>query len=502
MSRSMSTSHDQQRRSAAWDINAGLRNYAMLLVTQVVGSFSALATVWLLTRLLGASGYGQIAAIIAAVMLIGTAAMNWSAMALARIGCEEFVRTGRITETFWTRTLILLLSWGLVLITAPFWLHPVAAWLHLTREAQILLFVYLAAVSCWGHIQYALQGAKLQSLMGQLMAAERVLILIGVIVLAIGGASLKGAVIAYAAGAMVAAFIGIWRLRHLIGWPVIPNLPLVRQVLLFSLPLIPHSLVGYFSTNYLDAWFILRHLTAADLGIYSIAYQLAGTVMQLPVLVGTLLLPMFTTLEVERDDERLREYLRDILPVLSLGWALMGTMFAGVSAFFLPQLFGAQFVPAARLMWPLMAASVIAGPMSMGYAPLLNAKSTTIALAISAAVAAATNVLLNSVFIPRWGLLGCAWATVGSYLVSLSLAAYLLWRWCRLNGGQAFKSVLPLVGGAAFAGVTGNNWAAFLLTYALILALVFFRREALLVGGRRLCQIWTRKYGLTLLSES
>lgn len=502
MSRSMSTSHDQQRRSAAWDINAGLRNYVTLVATQVVGSLAALATVWLLTRLLGANGYGQIAAIFAAVMLIGTAAMNWSAMALARIGCEEFVRAGRITETFWTRTWILLLSWGLVLVTAPVWLHPVAIRLHLTREAQILLFAYLAAVSCWGHIQYALQGAKLQSLMGRLMAVERVLILTGAIVLAFGGASLRGAVIAYVTGAMIAAFIGIWRLRYLIGWPVMPNLPLVRQVLLFSLPLIPHSLVGYFSTNYLDAWFILRHLTAADLGIYSIAYQLTGTVMQLPVLVGTLLLPMFTTLEVEQDNERLREYLRDILPVLSLGWAVVGTVLAVVSAFLLPQLFGAQFAPAARLMWPLMAACVIAGPMSMGYAPLLNAKSTTAALAVSAAVAAATNVLLNSLFIPRWGLLGCAWATVGSYMVSLSLAAYLLWRWCRLNGAQAFKATLPLVGGAAFAGMTGNNWAAFLLTCALILGLVFLRREALLLGGRRLCRIWTRKSGLTLLSAS
>ena len=54
----MSSSHDQQRRSAAWDIGAGPRNYLMLVMTQVISSLAALSTIWLLTRLLGASGYG------------------------------------------------------------------------------------------------------------------------------------------------------------------------------------------------------------------------------------------------------------------------------------------------------------------------------------------------------------------------------------------------------------------------------------------------------------
>ncbi|HMV51583.1 MAG TPA: hypothetical protein PKD31_27825, partial [Blastocatellia bacterium] len=107
----MPISRDEQRRSAAWDVLAGPRNYLTLVFTQFISSLSALATVWLLTRLLGASGYGQVAALIAAAFLIGTAALNWSAMSLARIGCEEFVETGRLTNTFWTRTYLLALNW-------------------------------------------------------------------------------------------------------------------------------------------------------------------------------------------------------------------------------------------------------------------------------------------------------------------------------------------------------------------------------------------------------
>jgi O-antigen/teichoic acid export membrane protein len=496
VSRSMSTSHDQQRRSAAWDVSAGPRNYVTLVVTQAASSLSALVTIWLLTQLLGASGYGQVAAIVAAAMLVGTAALGWSAMALARIGCEEFVKTGRITETFWTRTFILLLNWGLIALTAPLWLPAVSAWLRLTGEAQVLLFVYLGAVSWWGNIQYALQGVKLQSLLGRLLAAERLLILMGAAALVWGGISLRKVIAIYVVGAIASSVYGLWRLRHLIGRPARPGGQLVRRMLLFSLPLIPQSLVSYFSTNYLDAWFILRYMSAADLGVYSIAYQLAGTAMQLPVLVSSLLLPMFTTLEMQQGEERLETYMRELLPALSLGWAMAGALLTGLAVLVLPSLFGPQFGASAHLMWPLMAACVIAGPMSMGYGPLLNAKSATMAIAIGALAGAIVNVLLNFALIPRWGLLGCAWATAIAYLVNLLVGACLLWRRHGLSGAWTIEAVLPPLAGAAFIVITGNELAGFLLTVALTFCHALIHRTVLLNAGRRFYRLWGHKFDL------
>lgn len=498
----MSIRHDQQRRSVTWDVFAGPRNYLLLVGTQFLSSLASLLTVWLLTQLLGAEGYGQVAALIAAAMLVGMVALNWSAMALARIGCEEFVETGRITDTFWTRTGILLLNWLLVLVTAPLWFRSLARWLHLSDEMQFWLLIYLLSLSAWMHVQYGLQAAKLQGLVGRLLALERLLILVGAIFLALNGASLTRIVVAYAGGALAATLCGLWRLRHLIGRVRGLNLALAGRVILFSLPLIPQSLVSYFSTNYLDAWFILHYRSPAELGVYSLAYQLAGTAMQLPVLASSLLLPMFTTLEVKQDDQRLAVYARDILPVLSLGWAVAGTFITGALVVFLPLVFGAQFAPAVPLIWPLMAASGILGPWSMGYGPLLNAKSATTAIAVGALVGAGTNVLLNFALIPRWGLLGCAWATVVAYLINLLVGAYLLWRVTGLSGGWALVTVLPPICGAVFAGTTGQNGLAFLLTLAIIFCLGLAHRATLLSGGRRLYGIWARKYELALLPES
>lgn len=498
----MSVSHDQQRRSVAWDVIAGPRNYVLLVGTQIFSSLSSLLTVWLLTRLLGAEGYGQVAALIAAAMLVGMVALNWSAMALARIGCEEFVETGNITDTFWTRTGILLLNWLLLLVTAPLWFRSLARWLHLTNEMQFWLLVYLASLSAWTHVQYGLQAAKLQGLNGRLLALEKLLILGGAVALTLTGAALTKIVMAYAFGALAAAVCGLWRLRHFIGRVRGLNFALASRVLLFSLPLIPQSLVSYFSTNYLDAWFLLHYGSPADLGVYSLAYQLAGTAMQLPVLASSLLLPMFTTLEVKQDNQRLAVYVRDILPVLSLGWALAGTFITAALVILLPLVFGAQFALAAPLIWPLMAACVIVGPMSMGYGPLLNAKSATTAIAVAALGGAGTNILLNFALIPRWGMLGCAWATVGAYLINLLIGAYLLWRVSGLSGDWTLEAILPPICGAAYAGVTGNNWIAFLLTLLIICCLGLAHRTTLLNGGRRLYSIWASKYTLALLPES
>ena len=43
-------------------------------------------------------------------------------------------------------------------------------------------------------------------------------------------------------------------------------------------------------SSYLDAFFITHYLSGADLGVYAVAYQVAGIGLQLPLLVGSVLL--------------------------------------------------------------------------------------------------------------------------------------------------------------------------------------------------------------------
>ena len=46
------------RRSANWDLTNAVRNYSTLIVSQAAASFFSFASVWILTKNIGADGYG------------------------------------------------------------------------------------------------------------------------------------------------------------------------------------------------------------------------------------------------------------------------------------------------------------------------------------------------------------------------------------------------------------------------------------------------------------
>src|SRR5205823_9777847 len=110
---------------------------------------------------------------------------------------------------------------------------------------------------------------------------------------------------------------GLLAIRRLFSWRFNVDTAVIAKLLKFSLPLIPYSLIGYFSTNYLDAIFISQYLTRADLGIYSVAYQINGILLQFPLLAGTLLLPLFVTLRSSGKADRVTTYMEDLLPLLT-----------------------------------------------------------------------------------------------------------------------------------------------------------------------------------------
>ncbi|HYE74574.1 MAG TPA: oligosaccharide flippase family protein, partial [Blastocatellia bacterium] len=236
----MTATSEEQRQSADWDIRSSASNYLTLIMAQAVASLGAFATVWVATRLLGAEGYGRVAAVIAATQLVIQVALNWTAHAVTRFGCEEFVKTKKISKSFWTRLMILAPNLLLILLTSDLWLPHLAKWLKIHSAAQPLVLVYIVVNVFWLHIQHTLQGVKLQRVQAILMASERLLsfVVLTVFILSRSLSSLT-MILAYITGAVAVSLIGLWQLRSLI----FPLLGLDRElfsaILKFSLPLLP-----------------------------------------------------------------------------------------------------------------------------------------------------------------------------------------------------------------------------------------------------------------------
>jgi O-antigen/teichoic acid export membrane protein len=415
----MVSNKTDERRTANWDLSNAFGNYATLAVSQIAVAFFSFASVTLCTRTLGAEGYGGIIAIIAASS-VAQIFVNWTCVGLARFGVEEFVESGNISKSFWARTIIFLPNTLIFLVFSLAWFPLLANWLKLPSEAFWLVILHFIITTCWLHVQHAFQGAKLPKLQGSFLAFERVLIFATLLVLAFtGNLTWISAVWAYIVPPFLMTVIGLWQIRKLFSWKFEFDRKMMRKMLKFSVPLIPFSLVGYFSTSYLDAIFISQYLSKAELGVYSVAYQISGILMQFPILAGSLLMPLFVTLSGNNQKDLIKRYIADFLPLLTLIWGVVCVLVAVLGTVFIPIIFGSDVAASSNILWILVISSNFVAPCMLGYAPYTNSISATYIGSAMAISSASVNLLANYLLIPKFGLIGCAWATVFASLASL-----------------------------------------------------------------------------------
>ena len=471
-----------ERQRSEWDIRNAPKNYIWLAAFQIASALFSFATVWLVTRHIGSDGYGGVVAVIAASQ-VAQVFINWSSPALVRFGAEEFIDTGAIARVFWTRLGIMAVNLAVVLGTAQFWFGPLAGWLKLTWASFTLVVTHFAVTALWLHVQMSLQGAKLQRSQGLLQMVERAAILAGVIGLIISARlEFYTVAVCYIAAPAIVVVAGLVQLRALVFHSFAFDAAFVKKLLLYSLPLLPFSLVGYFSGSYVDAVFIANFLSTRDLGIYAVATQMNGIAIQFPMLATALLTPLFVSLDKEAAHGKLHSYFANALPNLTLACGAVGTAAALAGYFLIPAVFGAEFRDAALPFWILITSTVMAIPVLCGYAPLTHARSVTYIAAIVAVLSAAANIGLNFLLIPLYGMAGCAWATVLAYLVStVGFAMLLQWK-TKVSVSWVFFAALPNLSGTAVFWWTGNIWLAVAASIGLFVVVLAVRWRSVGVG--------------------
>src|ERR1051326_5233272 len=86
----------------------------------------------------------------------------------------------------------------------------------------------------------------------------------------------------------------------------------------------------------------------AKFGISSVAYHLAGLTQQLPLLAGTLLMPLFVTLQTGKREDRSERFIREVLPSITLLWTIACALLATIGSYVVPLVFGSKFAETAR----------------------------------------------------------------------------------------------------------------------------------------------------------
>jgi O-antigen/teichoic acid export membrane protein len=382
---------------------------------RIIGIAVGVVTLTLTTRLLGPEGRGQFAVVMATLALVlQFANFGLPSSATYFLSRDPSRRTEIVGVLFWFSLFVvsaISCVAFLMAVRAPGLFQSVPrGWLGLALlSAPPAMFVLLAG--------NAFLGIGRPRLFNALDLAAKFIGLVAVLLL-----------VRYPMQAFLAAYgtlhyaLAVSAYERLLGWhaPRIPSKAAVR------------GLIGYGARAYLATLFMfvvlridLFLVTAirgiADAGQYSVAVQVAEILNIAAASIAAMAFPRLTALPA---GERLAAARRVAAATgVVLGFGVIAVGFSARVIF--PRWFGPQFTPAVTALWWLLPGLWCLGVNSVLYQHLA-ASGMPWFMVIAVAFAAALNVAVNLLVIPRWGILGSAFASTVAYATLLMMTVVYL----------------------------------------------------------------------------
>jgi O-antigen/teichoic acid export membrane protein len=407
----VSVSIDALRRRFPFLVNSG---YATITAASA-GLLLILLTI--AGRFLSVDDYGRfnyalaLTTIIETIMDIGLGPVTVRAVARDRAGADRLFRHVLGLKLVWVA-----IGLALLVLVAPI-LRP---------DPQVIRLCYLMGLSSAmrSYLLTArglLQGLDRFDLEAVVVVADRLLLL------ATGGGvlwtghGLIGLAMAFVVSRAVMLAAVMMLLGRLVG-PVIPQFDRTawRALHTAALPL------GFFMIalnlyTYIDTVILWVISTNAETGLYGASYRVYEGLTYAPAILSAVLSPRLSYLFVSDRPAHRHVLMRALLGSMFLGIAL-GGIAVWVARPVLVTLFGAAYAPAVQ---PLQ---ILAGGALFVFGTwILHAAAISMnldrRLLVTTVVGLSTNVILNLIFIPRWGISGAAGATV----LAEAITVVLLW---------------------------------------------------------------------------
>jgi O-antigen/teichoic acid export membrane protein len=201
------------------------------------------------------------------------------------------------------------------------------------------------------------------------------------------------------------------------------SMPVLRKALAFGLPRMPHTVAQQVMSG-ADRYFLNAYGTKADVGLYGMGATFGFSLRYFISSFELAWTPFFLSVMHETDAQRIYRvvstYVVTILVLLVAGLAALAP---DVVALFTTKAFHA-----AAVVTPWIALAVMfQGLYIVGSIGLVITKRTTL-YPIATGVAALVSVMANALLIPRYGMLGAAWASVTAYATLAAVTSVFSWR--------------------------------------------------------------------------
>ena len=197
--------------------------------------------------------------------------------------------------------------------------------------------------------------------------------------------------------------------------------PKLYEMLAFGLPKIPGGL-SFLVLSASDRYFLEHHSTPTELGLYSVGYRLATLLSDFAIQPFIQTWPtMYFPLAKDSPDEG-KGVLGRFLTYFLVAVGFIGLAICVFVEPLLRIMADEKFHGAARAV-PLVVAALIFSGLYRVITVGVNIKKKNYWMPIMVAGAAVINIVCNALLIPKYGMMGAAWATLIAY-VCMCIASY------------------------------------------------------------------------------
>lgn len=408
------------RGEASNHLRRATTDSAIYAFGSLVGQLASLVTFPLYTRVLGVEAYGVFALLMAFISVGRTVLVFGMNTAMIRfyVGESDEDRKRVVGSALAFASVITVLALGvglllpsqiLALITDSLVVAPFAVTVTLAVLASDVVVEMLLALCRARRTPQVYVTANVTRVLVTLAAVS---------VMLFTGAGIPGAFAGLLIGNLAAAGVLSVSLRAALSFGV--HRRVMSEMLRFGAGLVPANLASW-ALDVADRYVIERFLGFAAVGLYSAGYRVGSLVtISLVLPFHTAFLPsMLQAVNDGCGDDFIERTARYYTAVV--GFAVMAL--SGVGAELLRVFAGSNYSEGAVVVGPVALGCALAGSVSV-FGPGILVKGRTHVSAAIFLVAAAANVIGNILVVPRWGLLGAAVVTAGTYLL---LAAAYVW---------------------------------------------------------------------------
>jgi O-antigen/teichoic acid export membrane protein len=186
----------------------------------------------------------------------------------------------------------------------------------------------------------------------------------------------------------------------------------------------------------IDMFLVNIILNPIAVGFYSIAVTLAEQIWLVSQSAGTVLFPRVSS---ETDEKRLKEFTplvcRNVLLITLIGAILLFFLGRLLIFLFYSEKFSASVLPFQILLIGVVAMSgwrILSNDLYGRGKPELNIYISLVSIVL--------NIILNILWIPKFGIAGAAWATSASYTFAFAVVAIV---YSKISGNEMWSIILP-----------------------------------------------------------